>query len=122
MERGLRTVYLIAWVRIPIPEERTHLIEYGLVATLIYLALRERKRNGRQVSFPAGLALVMTALLGLLDECIQALLPNRVFDLVDVGFNVLAGLMAIGAIVAIAWGRRLDWRAFRDMALRARKK
>jgi hypothetical protein len=65
---GIAAVYLFAWIRIPIPEERTHLIEYSLVAVLIYLALTERQRNGRRVPVPALLAIVATALLGLLDE------------------------------------------------------
>jgi hypothetical protein len=103
---GIAAVYLFAWIRIPIPEERTHLIEYSLVAVLIYLALTERQRNGRRVPVPALLAIVATALLGLLDESIQAILHHRVFDFIDVGFNAGAGLMAILAIVALAWARR----------------
>jgi len=90
-------------------EERTHLIEYSLVAILIHQALIERQRQGRQVPSSAALAVVVTALLGLLDECIQAILPNRVFDLVDIGFNALAGLMAILASLALARARR--WRS-----------
>ena len=39
---------------------------------------------------------------GWLDEGIQALLPNRVDDIRDVGFNALAGLMAITARLAIS--------------------
>lgn len=44
---------------------------------------------------PAALALVVTALPGWLDEGIQALLPNRVYDNFDVLTNVIAALMAI---------------------------
>jgi VanZ family protein len=89
------------------PEERTHLIEYSLVAILIYQALVERKRNGRQVPFPTLLAFTATVILGLLDESIQWNLPNRVFDWVDVGFNTLAALMAIGVSLALVYVRRL---------------
>jgi len=42
-----------------------------------------------------------------LDEGIQALLPSRVFDPIDILFNALAGLMAVLASVALAWARRL---------------
>ena len=55
---------------------------------------------------PAVLAIVATALLGWLDEAIQLFLPDRVYDLRDVGFNALAGLMAVVASAALAWARR----------------
>ena len=104
---GVMAVYLMAWIRIQSPEERTHLFEYGLVAILIYQALSERLRNGCRVPSPAALAVAVTALLGWLDECIQAILPNRVYDIRDVGFNALAGLMTISASVVLTWvGRR----------------
>jgi VanZ family protein len=103
---GVTAAYQIAGIRIQSPEERTHLIEYGLVAVLIYQALTERLRHGRRIPAPAALAVAVTALLGLLDEGIQAILPNRVFDVRDVGFNALAGLMAIAASLAIARVRR----------------
>jgi type III secretory pathway component EscS len=103
---GIAAVYLIAWVRIPIPEERTHLIEYSLVAILIYLALAERQQNGSNVHAPSLGAIIATAVLGLLDEIIQAILPERVFDIIDVGFNAGAGLMAVLAILILAWARR----------------
>jgi VanZ family protein len=100
------TAYLMALVRIPHPEERTHLIEYGLVALLIHKVLLERRSHARSVPAPAVLAVAATAVLGLLDEGVQALLPSRVFDLRDIGFNAFAGLMAISASVALAWARR----------------
>lgn len=103
---GVAGAYLIAFLRMTVPEERTHLIEYTIVALFIHEALMERASQGRRVPVPALLALVMTALLGLLDEGIQSLLPNRVYDIRDVGFNALAGLMAIAASLALAWARR----------------
>ena len=105
---GVAAVYLTTLIRLPVPEARSHLFEYGLVAMLIYHALSERNRNGRHVPLPALVALVATALLGWLDEGIQALLPNRAYDLVDVGFNTIAALMAISASLFMAWARRWD--------------
>jgi hypothetical protein len=84
------------------PAHRTHLFEYGLVAVLIYQALAERRRGGGRVRAPAALALGLTVLLGWLDEGIQWILPNRVYDIVDVGFNALAGFMAIAASLVLA--------------------
>lgn len=111
---GVTSVYLLVLLRIQHPEERTHLIEYGLVAILIHQALVERRRNEGRVPSPAALAIVATAFLGWLDEGIQATLPNRVYDLRDVGFNALAGLMAIVAGLAVARVRR--WVGGRDRA------
>ena len=123
---GVAAVYAMVVVRMGIsPAERTHLFEYGLVAVLVYRALEERALNGRSVSAPAVLATAVTALLGWLDEGIQALLPNRVSDLRDVGVNALAGVLAISASLALARARqwkgtqrslkeRLSWRSTKN--------
>ena len=101
---GVMAVYGMLVIRMGVsPEERTHLFEYGIVGVLIYNALSERSGNGRRVPAPAVLALVVTALLGWLDEGIQALLPNRVYDNFDVFSNALAALIGIGASVVIGW-------------------
>lgn len=50
---GAAFAYLVMFVRMGSPEERTHLIEYGIVAALIHQAF-----------------------LGVLDEAIQAMLPH----------------------------------------------
>lgn len=105
---GILAVYLMAWLRIGSWEERTHLFEYALVAGLVHEALLERRDNGRSVPVPAILALVLSILLGCLDEAIQFLLPNRVFDPIDVAFNSLAATMIIGARCVAGWVRR--WR------------
>ncbi|MDH3599268.1 MAG: VanZ family protein, partial [Candidatus Tectomicrobia bacterium] len=73
---GVAATYLMVFVRMAIPEERTHLIEYGVVAIFIHEALTERASQGRRVPVPALLAVLATALVGVLDECIQAFLPS----------------------------------------------
>ena len=105
---GVSAVYVASLIRIPIPEERTHLFEYGLVAILIYQALLERRANGRAAPAPALVAWAAAVLLGWVDEGIQSLLPNRVYDLVDVGFNAVAATMAIVASLFLGWARRWD--------------
>lgn len=102
---GVAAAYGMVLVRMALVE-RTHLFEYGLVAVLIHAALDERRRGGRRVPVPAVLAVVATALLGWLDEGIQSLLPNRTYDVLDVGVNALAGVMAVGASLGLAWARR----------------
>lgn len=103
---GVATAYFMVLVRMASPVERSHLFEYSLVGVLIYLALYERRRNNATTRSPALLAVVSTALLGLLDEAIQELLPDRVYDIRDVGFNALAGFMAVSAAAGLNWVRR----------------
>ncbi|MXW75878.1 MAG: VanZ family protein [Acidimicrobiaceae bacterium] len=107
---GVALSYWMVALRVDNPAERTHLFEYGIVAALIYAALLERGRNGRPVKWPAALTVAVTAVLGLVDEGIQAVLPNRVFDWNDVLFNAFAGAMVIVARLALAPVRRLGWR------------
>ncbi len=104
---GVTFAYLWALARVGVPpEERTHLIEYAVVAAFMYQALVERRRNGRSVPAPDLLTVLATALLGWIDEGIQWLLPHRVYDIVDVAFNFLAGVMVIFAALFLALVRR----------------
>ena len=99
-------VYLLAFVRMSIPEERTHLLEYGLVAVLIHEALDERARHGHQLPARGICAVAGAAMLGGVDELIQGLLPRRVFDVRDLLFNLLAAAMAVIASTALRRVRR----------------
>ena len=110
---GVTAAYLMVFFRMVSLEERTHLIEYGVVGVFIYEALAERASHGRRVPLPPLLAILATAALGLLDEGIQLFLPSRVFDPVDILFNLLAGTMAVGTSVALAWARRCSRRRWR---------
>ena len=103
---GVAAAYLLVFVRMSVPTERSHLIEYGVLAVLTYEALKERQRQGRRVPCPALLAVLFTSLFGVIDECIQALLPSRVFDPRDMLFNVLAAVMAVTTSGALQRARR----------------
>ncbi len=103
---GIIAVYLLVFIRMNIPQERSHLIEYGVVAILIYEALKERLRNGKNIKRPALGAIVFTSIAGIIDEFIQLFLPNRVFDYRDILFNILAGIMAVTAVWSINWAKR----------------
>lgn len=87
--------------RLEVIQERIHLLEYGGVA-LIFLAALEARSAADGGTTPAGrlyvAAGVLTALAGWLDEAIQGVLPNRVYDLRDVRLNALAGALALGAL------------------------
>ncbi|MBP1644251.1 MAG: hypothetical protein H6Q03_2920, partial [Acidobacteria bacterium] len=89
--------YVLAAMRMPIVQERLHLAEYGGLA----LAFRRALALGA-----AGLA----ALAGLVDELIQGVLPNRQYDLRDVGFNAGAAVLALVAAGALAGARASDGR------------
>ena len=103
---GVAAAYLLVVVRMSVPTERSHLVEYGVVAVFILEALRERRGHGRRVPTPALLAIAAASLVGVIDEGIQKLLPSRVFDPVDILFNVLAAVMAVVASVALRRARR----------------
>lgn len=113
---GVAAVYILVFVRMTIPTERSHLIEYGVVAVFTYEALMERANQGRRVPVPALLAVLLTSLVGVIDECIQALLPSREFDPRDILFNVLAAVMAVAMSVALGWARRWTAKVSRKSA------
>jgi hypothetical protein len=50
---GIVAVYLMVFTRITILEERTHLIEYSVLAVFIHEALLERRNQGKRVPLPA---------------------------------------------------------------------
>ncbi len=108
---GVAAVYGLVFVRMALETERSHLIEYGVVALLIYEALTERAGQGRHVPAPAVLAFLLAVAVGAVDEGIQATIPVRVFDPLDILFNALAAFMAVVGSVALAWARRRSSRA-----------
>ena len=65
---GVIAAYLLVFVRMSIPTERSHLIEYGVVALFVHEALTERASHGRRVPAPALLAVLATSLIGVIDE------------------------------------------------------
>ncbi|MDE2716269.1 MAG: VanZ family protein [Chloroflexota bacterium] len=103
---GVAAAYVLVFVRFTSTEERSHLIEYGVVAAFIHEALEERARQGRPVPFYPLIAILATALIGVVDELIQHFIPNRVFDPQDIFFNTLAGAIAVAGISALAWAQR----------------
>ena len=108
---GITFVYLLLFLRTTVgPAERTHLMEYGVLGVFIHEALAERVSQGRSVPFPPVVAVVLTTLLGVADEGIQWLLPNRVFDPIDMLFNFLAGTTSVAAVVVLGWARRWTFR------------
>lgn len=106
--------YALVLSRMSILQERLHLLEYGALALLVRDALRWRFLAQPSRAHPerdAALgALLLTAAAGWVDELLQGILPNRYYDLRDVGFNALAAAMALAAASLSASAARAEAR------------
>ena len=87
----LLAAYGYSLFRLEIIIEQVHFLEYGLLAFLFIKAVRiDRRDAGGYV-----IAIVLIALIGIIDEYIQGILPNRVGELHDVYLNILSGVLAL---------------------------
>jgi VanZ family protein len=84
-------IYVYIFKQLNLPEERIHFLEYGVMG---YLSLRTLTHTFSPPSLYLW-AVSLTILLGWIDEGIQGLLPNRVYDIRDVFMNGLAGVLGI---------------------------
>ena len=92
-----------------LPEEKLHFLEYGLLGSVLFQACQERSaRLGRGRLSATWLAMVLAGLAGWGDEGIQALLPNRYYDLRDILWNLLGSSIVILALFAGAAARKRD--------------
>ena len=97
-------LYAVLALAMEVPQERLHLVEYGALALLIRTAIEESaeiRRLRDRVSNVDIWALGATTAIGWLDEAVQGILPNRMYDLRDVAFNALAAVLALGAAAAL---------------------
>lgn len=102
---GIIAVYIMFFLRLGLAE-RSHLIEYSVLAILIHMALLERQFQGKAIWSPALLAIGIAFSIGVLDECSQLIIPDRVFDPVDIFFNGMVIVAAIGFYVLLNWVRK----------------
>jgi hypothetical protein len=84
-----------------LPEEQVHFIEYGILSALIYVALTY-DINNRYIYF---LSSLIVFILGAIDEVIQWVLPNRVFDIRDIVMNGTAGIL-VQLLIAMVISKR----------------
>ena len=82
-----------------VPADVIHLVEYVILSVLVYRALLHRIHD-HSIYFVATL---IVAIIGTFEECIQWIVPSRVFDLRDIRTNFIAGGLAQ---LAIATGLR----------------
>jgi hypothetical protein len=86
---------LLFATQLEIPEERIHLLQYAVLGYLVVLAQRLQCRSITLYNR----ALLLVFVIGTGDELIQAILPDRFFDIRDVLFNAVGG---IGGIIVRA--------------------
>ena len=84
-----------------LPEEQVHFIEYGILSALIYLALTH-DINNRSIFFISSLIVFV---FGAIDEVVQWVLPNRIFDIRDIVMNGIAGIL-VQLLIAMVISKR----------------
>ncbi len=78
-----------------LPEERVHFITYGLAGWLICWCIEARPKKPLITKNGWLIACLLVWLAGGVDELIQWWLPVRVFDVRDIMFNGVAGMMGV---------------------------
>ncbi|MBI5892260.1 MAG: VanZ family protein [Deltaproteobacteria bacterium] len=73
---------------IKVPEEKVHILEYGFLGILVYKGYKFSNR-------PLLRSVIFVGAIGIGDEFIQWLLPNRVGEIKDVGLNLLGGIFGV---------------------------
>lgn len=101
---GFAAVYLMWFLRLGL-SERSHLIEFSVLAVFVHKALLERFEEAKKFR-AAFMALLITFTVGVIDETFQLFIPSRVFDLEDIVFNGSAALMAITVSMLLNWIRK----------------
>jgi hypothetical protein len=98
------TIVLFVLFRGVSPGNKVHLLEYGLLG---YLACNAAQIPGRG----ARAAVLFLVAAGTCDELIQAVLPNRYFDLKDITGNVIGA-----GLGSLAWRAVSSWSPWRRPA------
>ena len=101
---GISGVFIMLFLRLGLAE-RSHLMEYSVLALFTHKALQERMQVSIPAWRPALIAGILAFAIGILDECVQLLLPNRVFDPIDIIFNGIAVSGVIGSSLLLRWLR-----------------
>jgi len=83
------------------PAERFHLVEYGVLVICTYWCLKVRMKSFRIYL----VVIIYTCLVGLLDEIVQGILPNRVYEFKDITINWTSSLLATGLLIGVTWQR-----------------
>ena len=103
---GMMTIVLLllTFFKNATPAGKLHVIEYAVLAYLVLNALRVNHFGDRAF----WVAVISLLAIGFLDECIQYLLPNRYFDLMDITGNWVA--TGLGVIFWMSCSKFSPWR------------
>lgn len=100
---GLLALGVMVIFRLGAPE-RSHLMEYSILAILIHRALDERHLQAYPRSIRTALyAFSITTAIGIVDEVAQIFIPARVFDINDIFFNGIAAFLATFGGWGLGW-------------------
>lgn len=88
-----------------VPAKRFHFVQYGPLTYLIFDALRFHVRDRSIYVWAQALVI----LIGLGDETLQGLLPDRYFGLTDVVVNSVAGLVTLAFIGFVMGEENYPW-------------
>ena len=102
---GLMCVYFMVFFRMTLPTERSHLIEYGILALFVWEALRERQKFQKKLKWIGMWTILICTCVGVIDEVLQLFIPNRVFDFQDIFFDGMAASLAVGGSELMKWTR-----------------
>ena len=83
------SILFVILAKLEIQAERIHLIEYAILAAIIYRSLKK----GQRISAIYFKIFAIGFAIGFFDEVIQYFLPNRVFDTRDILLNGAAVLL-----------------------------
>ncbi len=94
---------LVSSFYLHLPEERIHLVQFGLLGLLACPSLKGREDGGWIWLWKP---LLLVLLIGAADEVLQWFLPDRVFDTRDILFNALGGVWGILLYLGVRGMRR----------------
>ncbi len=94
---AVSSLYIVGLLIVKIPEERIHFLEYGFLVFLVFRALRIDIKGVSSYFF----AFLITSFIGLGDEGIQYLLPNRYYQTEDVILNCISAALGLLLIFAL---------------------
>ena len=82
-----------------IPAKRFHFLQYAPLTVLVFDAISLRCRTADKYVW----TMAVVALIGLGDETIQFILPDRYFGVLDLVINAAAGLLTL-VFIGFVWG------------------
>lgn len=89
-------LYSMALLRRPI--ERIHFLEYGTLSFFLFRAVRHDLR----IPWSYGMGILGSFGVGIVDELLQGILPNRVYDPRDIWINLWAAGVGMAMVASVA--------------------